>query len=84
MMGIGYGMMGGGGFSLFILLVVVVGAFFLLNNYNRNNQQRRKPQEINNHKNEKQAGDMARERYAKGEISKTELNEILDTLNRRG
>ena len=36
---------------------------------------------IEHQKNENSAEEIARQRYAKGEISKEELNEILDNLN---
>ena len=76
MMGYGHGMMGGGFSIIFWILIIGVVYFFFTEYNKKNNQSSPEP------KNDKEsAEEIARQRYAKGEISKEELNEILNTLN---
>ena len=66
----GSGMIGGG-FSIIFRIIIIVVVYFLFKEYSKNNHKidEDSPEEI------------ARQRCAKGEISKEELKEILDNLN---
>ena len=80
-MGIGFGhmMSGGGGFFMmfFSIIIVIAVIYFISNNFNKSSSfgsnqyssnSKRDPEEI------------ARERYARGEIEKEEFNEIMKDL----
>ncbi len=78
---------GGGGFMMFFWIIIIAAVIYFVvkkgqedkyNNRRDNFQQR---EQIDHYKNDK-AEEIARERYAKGEISKEELNEILNNLRR--
>ena len=91
MMGLGHGMIGrgffsgmeimnGGGFSMILWVVVIIAVIYLFNNnyrsnnrYNKNNSSNYSNQYSSSNK----AEEIAKQRYANGEISKDELNEIL-------
>lgn len=83
MMGFGSGMMGGG-FSIIFWIIIIALVYYLFRNYNRNNGSDRRydEKEINQRIENDDAEEIARQRYAKGEISKEELREILDNLNK--
>jgi putative membrane protein len=72
--GYGYGMMGYGGmfFGLLFWIVIIVLAYFLIKSLIEKN----KTQGVAG----KSALDIAKERYAKGEITKEELEEIKKNL----
>jgi putative membrane protein len=72
--GYGYGMMGYGGmfFGLLFWIVIIVLAYFLIKSLIEKN----KPNSVGG----KSALDIAKERYAKGEITKEELDEIKKNL----
>jgi putative membrane protein len=72
--GYGYGMMGYGGmfFGLLFWIVIIVLAYFLIKSLIEKN----KPNSVEG----KSALDIAKERYAKGEITKEELDEIKKNL----
>jgi len=77
----GYGIQSFGGVIMMILFwaLIIIGIVYLVRNVNNNNRN-------NNYNNpdkrsqDNNAVNIARERYAKGEITKEELNEILDDL----
>jgi putative membrane protein len=93
----GYGGMMGGGFSIIFWIVIIGVAYYFFKEYNRSNNHRRDQghgspdskapdrfdnrKEIDHRKDENNPEEIARQRYAKGEISKEELREILDNLN---
>jgi putative membrane protein len=72
--GYGYGMMGYGGmfFGLLFWIVIIVLAYFLIKSLIQKNKTG--SVEV------KSASDVAKERYAKGEITKEELDEIKKNL----
>ena len=72
--GYGYGMMGYGGmfFGLLFWIIIIVVAYFLIKSLIEHN----KTQGVAG----KSALDLAKERYAKGEITKEELEEIKKNL----
>ncbi len=77
----GYGIHSFGGIIMMILFwaLIIIGIVYLVrnltNNYSRNNNDNRR-----DNKQDNSAVNIARERYARGEITKEELNEILDNL----
>jgi putative membrane protein len=70
----GYGMMGNGGmfFGLLFWILIIVGAYLLIKWFVEQNKTRGGE--------EKSALDIAKERYAKGEITKEEFEEIKKRL----
>jgi len=70
----GYGMMGSGGmfFGLLFWIIIIVLAYFLIKSLIEQNKTRRGDG--------KSALDIAKERYAKGEITKEEFEEIKGRL----
>jgi putative membrane protein len=78
--GMGFGT---GGFSWIIMILfwalIIFGIVYLLRNLNNNNG---KSHNYSGRQDDN-AVNIARERYAKGEITKEELNEILDDLKQR-
>lgn len=77
MMDFGTGMMGGG-FSIIFWIIIIGVVYFFFKEYNNRSDHYRH----NNYKNDmNNPEELAKQRYAKGEISKEELNEILDNLN---
>ncbi|MHB8103792.1 MAG: SHOCT domain-containing protein [Methanosarcina sp.] len=70
----GYGMMGYGGmfFGLLFWILIIVGAYLLIKWFVEQNKTRGGE--------EKSALDIAKERYAKGEITKEEFEEIKKRL----
>lgn len=70
----GYGMMGNGGmfFGLLFWILIIVGAYLLIKWFVEQNKIRGGE--------EKSALDIAKERYAKGEITKEEFEEIKKRL----
>ena len=90
-----FGHMGIGGFNggifgwivmLLFAALVITGIVYLINNMKNNSSSDRKNNNYRQleYKQENKgdgAREIARERYAKGEISKEELNEILENLN---
>ncbi|MTI61818.1 MAG: SHOCT domain-containing protein [Firmicutes bacterium] len=77
----GYGMHSIGGVIMMILFwaLIIIGIVYLVRNLTNNNRN----DNYNNRANRSQddnAVNIARERYARGEITKEELNEILDDL----
>jgi putative membrane protein len=77
MMGFGMGMMGGGTFIWIILIVAVI---YFVSNKNSNQKSSYK-HNYHSQKGNNDAIEIAKERYAKGEIDKEEYEEILDDLN---
>lgn len=75
-MGYGHGMIGGG-FSIIFWILIIGVVYFFFTEYNKKNNQS-SPEPKNG---QESAEEIARQRYAKGEISKEELDEILNTLN---
>ncbi len=78
------GMMGwgGGGFMMFIWIIIAAALIYYIvtnNNKSRENNNQRE-HHISHEKN--QAEEIARQRYAKGEISKEEYNDILRNLRK--
>lgn len=91
MMHYGYGNMGflgGGIYMILFWVVIIVGIIYLISRSNisfqNNNQRNYNPR--NNYQprseNDKSPVEIAKERYAKGEIDKEELNEILNELRK--
>lgn len=89
----GFGHMGMGGFGgsifgwIMMLLfagLVVTGIVYLIKNMNKNSDSGRNNSNYRqiDYKKEDSAREIARQRYAKGEISKEELKEILTNLDR--
>ena len=76
----GFGIMGGGLFSMIFWLIIIAAAFYFFTNYNRDNHQRSSSRNFNNLPQSSRAEEIAKERFAKGEISKDELKEILDNI----
>jgi len=76
----GFGIMGGGVFSMIFWLILIAAAFYFFTNYNRDNYQRGSSRNFNNLPQRNKAEEIAKERFAKGEISKEELKEILDNI----
>lgn len=70
-------MMGGGGFMILFWVLIIGGAVYLINSRNSrsDNYHQGKPEG-------KQAEEIAKERYARGEIDKEELEEILEELRK--
>lgn len=78
-MGFGMGMMGGGGFSLIIWMTIILGVIYYFNKNTYSNS----GSDYNSNSNQStdnKAVKIAKERYAKGEITKKELNNILKDL----
>lgn len=89
----GFGHMGmrgfGGGIFGWIMMflfaaLIVTGIVYLIKNLNKNSNSGRRNDNYNQvgYKREDSAKEIARNRYAKGEIDKEELNEILSNLNK--
>ena len=72
--GYGYGMMGYGGmlFGLLFLIIIILLVYFLIKSLNEKNR--------TSSVEGKSALDIAKERYARGEITKEELDEIKKNL----
>jgi len=79
--GMGYGMHSSGGVIMMILFwaLIIIGIVYLIRNLNNNNRNDNYDNR-NNRSPDDNAVNIARERYARGEITKEELNEILDDL----
>ncbi|MFW6000778.1 MAG: SHOCT domain-containing protein [Halanaerobium sp.] len=78
---------GGGSFMMFFWLIILAFVIYFVVQKNRGNKYRDrradyKPREQIDYKQKDKAEEIARERYAEGEISKEELNEILSNLRR--
>lgn len=80
MMGFGMGMMGGGGFSLIFWVIIIFGVIYYLNNRNQSGSASDYSNSNRSHNQENRAVEIAKERYAKGEITKEELDDILKDL----
>jgi len=81
MMGFGMGMMGGGGFSL-ILWIIIIAIIYYFNNRSQSGSSFDYNNRNFSNYNENRADEIAKERYARGEISKEELDDILENLRR--
>lgn len=80
MYGIGFGHMmgwGGGIFMMFFWVLIIIGIIYLFSNRNTNHRDN-----SFSYRRESQAEEIAKERYARGEITKEELEEILRDLRR--
>ena len=91
MMHYGYGNMGflgGGIYMILFWVVIIVGIIYLITrsniNFQNNNQRNQPPRANYQPRNEanKTPEEIAKERFAKGEIDKEELNEILNELRK--
>ncbi len=80
MMGFGMGMMGGGGFSLIFWIIIIIAVIYYLNNRNQSGSTSGYSNSNRSHNQENRAVEIAKERYAKGEISKEELDAIIRDL----
>lgn len=71
----GYGMMGSGGmfFGLIFWIIIIIGAYLLIKWFVEQNK--------THGGEEKSALDIAKERYARGEITKEEYEEIKKSLD---
>jgi putative membrane protein len=78
--GMGYGM---SGFSWVLMILfwalIIFGIVYLIRNLNNHNDK----SHYYSDRQDDSAVNIARERYAKGEITKEELNKILDDLKQR-
>ena len=87
MMHYGFGNFGGGIYMILFWVLLIVGVVYLISRSNINFQN---SNQANNHRNyspdntnrSKSPEEIAKERYAKGEINKEEYNEILKEINR--
>lgn len=91
MMHYGYGNMGflgGGIYMILFWILLIVGIIYLISRSNisfQNNSQRHQPPRSNyqsRSENNKSPEEIAKERFAKGQIEKEELNEILNELRK--
>ncbi len=78
MMGFGLGMMGGG-FSLIFWIIIIIAVIYYFNNRNINNSGSRYNRSNSNYQ-VNRAEEIAKERYAEGEITKKELDDIRNDL----
>ena len=80
---------GGGGFMMIFWVIILAAVIYFIvqksnenKNYNRDyNHNHYNEQQINDHRRDS-AEETARQRYAKGEISKEEFEEILNNLRK--
>lgn len=90
MMHYGFGQFGGGGIYMILFwILLIIGAVYLISrsNISLNSNEQRKNHYRDNHRNyvqddTKTPEEIARERYAKGEIDKEKLDEILQNVRR--
>lgn len=79
MMGFGLGMMWGG-FSLIFLIIIIIAVIYFINNKNDDNSSSYHSNNNDFHYQVDRAEEIAKERYAKGEISKEEFDQIIKDL----
>jgi putative membrane protein len=79
-MGFGMGMMGGGGFSLIFWIIIIIAVIYYLNKKNQSDSNSDYNKSNRSHYQENKAVEIAKERYASGEITKEELDDILKDL----
>lgn len=78
---------GGGGFMMFFWIIIIAAVIYFVvkkgqeDKYNNRRDNYHQRDQIDYPKADK-AEEIARERYAKGEITKEELNEILNNLRK--
>ncbi|MTI61811.1 MAG: hypothetical protein FH762_17815 [Firmicutes bacterium] len=82
MMGFGMGMMGGGGFSLIFWIIIIIAVIYYFNNRSQSGSSFDYNNRNFSNYNENRAEEIAKECYARGEISKEELDEILENLRK--
>lgn len=90
MMHYGFGHFGGGGIYMILFwILLIIGVVYLISrsNISLNSNEQRKNHYRDNHRNyvkddTKTPEEIARERYAKGEIDKEKLDEILQNVRR--
>ncbi len=80
MMGFGMGMMGGGGFSLIFWIIIIIAVIYYFNNRSQSGSSSDYSNRNFSKYNENRAEEIAKERYARGEINKEELDDILKNL----
>jgi len=80
MMGFGMGMMGGGGFSLIFWIIIIIAVIYYFNNRSQSGSSSDYSSRNSSKYDENKAEEIAKERYARGEISKEELDDILQDL----
>ena len=78
---------GGGIYMILFWVLIIVGIIYLISKSNislqSNNTHRTKRTNYSNNNQSRDPIDIAKERYAKGEINKEELNEIIQELKNK-